>query len=241
MSWNSSTRTLLEPRCWIVPPAESGLLSHTSWLRSSSSAKSTAHPVQDLFIACQDLLVRDLERGRHRRATCARRRPSSFCPLMNHAALARGPLLLVDVERTHDPLDQPELIVAVDDLEVLRELRFLPMHPQQPMGEPWNVPTHIERTENVQQLFDAGAHLGCRLVGERDRQQAVWRDCLHIDQATLCGAPTRGSCRCPRPRSTSMLWSGAETASRCGSFKPERMCVMSKWHADDVLLEDASV
>ena len=90
--------------------------------------------------------------------------------------LPRRPLLLVQFQRAQHTLHQTHLIVRVDDLEVLRQSGFLPMHPQQPVRDAVER-AHPHRRCGHQRLRPP-AHLGRRLVGEGDGQDAVGRDVL---------------------------------------------------------------
>ena len=86
----------------------------------------------------------------------------------------RHPAAVVDFEILEQALDQAQLIVGIDDLEVLRQFRFLPMASQQPMRQA------VKRTDpqvadrHAEQRLDTAAHLGSCLIGERDGKQALW-------------------------------------------------------------------
>ena len=96
--------------------------------------------------------------------------------------LAHRPAVLIDVQRPHHPLDQPLLVVGIEDLEVLRQPRFLPVHAQQAVGDAMEG-AHPKRADrDAQQGIDPLAHLRRRLVGEGHRQQAIGRDAFGFDQ-----------------------------------------------------------
>ncbi len=96
--------------------------------------------------------------------------------------LARRPLLLVQIQLAHDALDQPQLVVGVQNLEVLRQLGVAPVHPQQAVGDA------VERADPhgaggaAEQGFDPAAHFRGGLVREGDRQHAAWRESQRLDQ-----------------------------------------------------------
>ena len=45
------------------------------------------------------------------------------------------PFVFINVERLVDPLNQPQLVIAVQNLEILRQFCILPMGFQQAMGK----------------------------------------------------------------------------------------------------------
>ncbi len=111
-------------------------------------------------------------------------RPQAFVLLTvdEPLRLACRPALLVEAQLADHPLDDALLVVAVEDLEILRQPRFLPVGPQQTVREavegadPHALGTHAE------QLLDAVAHLGGGLVGEGHRKDGVRRGALDLDQ-----------------------------------------------------------
>ncbi len=80
--------------------------------------------------------------------------------------LARRPALFVQPQLADHPLDQTLLIVGVDDLEVLRQARFLPVLAQQAVGDAVEGAHPHAAGGHVEQLLDAAAHFRRRLVGE---------------------------------------------------------------------------
>ena len=92
------------------------------------------------------------------------------------------PFLFVDIERAHDPLDQPQLVIRIQYLEVLRQACLLPVHAQQAVGNAVKRADPHGPDGNVEQRLDALAHLSGRLVGESDRQHAMGRNPFRIDQ-----------------------------------------------------------
>ncbi len=92
--------------------------------------------------------------------------------------LFRRPARLVEVELADHALDQAQLVVAVEDLEALRQAGFLVMQAQHAMREAVEGADPHRRGGNAEQRLDAPAHLARRLVGEghrehRERRQAA--------------------------------------------------------------------
>ena len=79
-------------------------------------------------------------------------------------------------------LDQPQLVVRVDDLEILRQPRLAPVAAQHAMRKAVKRANPEVLHRQFEQGLDATAHLGGRLVGKRHGQQALWRDALDIDE-----------------------------------------------------------
>ena len=92
------------------------------------------------------------------------------------------PAAVVDLEVLQQSLDQAQLVVRIDDLKVLRKLGFLPVPSQQAMSEAVKRADPQVTDGHVEQRLDTAAHLGRRLVGKRDCEQALWRHALDIDQ-----------------------------------------------------------
>ncbi|EMH76398.1 hypothetical protein EHI8A_126200 [Entamoeba histolytica HM-1:IMSS-B] len=96
--------------------------------------------------------------------------------------LACRPALLVEAQFADHPLDDALLVVAVEDLEILRQPRFLPVRAQQAVGQAVEgADPHALRT-HAEQLLDAVAHLGGGLVGEGHREDGVRRGPFDLDQ-----------------------------------------------------------
>ncbi|MNC08135.1 hypothetical protein D3C75_557090 [compost metagenome] len=105
-----------------------------------------------------------------------------FLPVDEPLGLACRPFLLVQAQLAHHPLDQALLVVAVEDLEVLHQPCFLPVGPQQAMGQAVEGADPHARRVDAQQLLDPLAHFCRGLVGEGHRQDRVRRCLLHLDQ-----------------------------------------------------------
>ena len=120
------------------------------------------------------------------------RSPSSFCALIHHCA-ARRPALLVEAELADHPLDGALLVVGIENLEILRQLRLAPVRTQQAMGEPWKVPTHMPcgftcSSCSMRWRISAAA----LLVKVTERIEC--NDARSTRCSGRCGAPVHGSC-----------------------------------------------
>ncbi len=79
-------------------------------------------------------------------------------------------------------LDQPQLVVGIEDLEGFRQARLAPVPAQQAMGDA------VERAHGEalsaagNQCAKARAHLARRLVGEGDGEDRPWRHALGLGQ-----------------------------------------------------------
>lgn len=130
---------------------------------------------------------------------------------------------VVQFQRLHHALDQPQLIVRVHHLEAFGQLRVLPVQAQQAVGQAVEG-TDPHATAAIGQLcVDAVAHLAGRLVGEGHRENAVGRHAIDFMQpgnavgkyAGLAGTGTGQH---------QVVAGGAETASRWAGFRPS-----SRW------------
>ena len=96
--------------------------------------------------------------------------------------LARREARFVELELLHDALDQAQLVVAVEDLEALRQLRVLPVQAQQAMREAMEGADPEPAAAVAQQRVGAMAHLAGGLVGEGHRENAVHGHAVHLVQ-----------------------------------------------------------
>jgi hypothetical protein len=96
--------------------------------------------------------------------------------------LARHPARLVEIERLQDFPQQACLIFRIEDLEGLRQAGLAPMLAQQPMCEAVEGADPEPPAGISQQGLDTPAHLRRRFVGESDREDAVGRCTLHLNQ-----------------------------------------------------------
>ena len=96
--------------------------------------------------------------------------------------IARAVTLLVDILRFHQTLDRGELVLAVQDLERLRQAGRLVVDAQQPIAQA------VERADphaaqvHRQHRRHASEHLARCLVGERHRQDAAGGRAPGLDQ-----------------------------------------------------------
>ena len=94
----------------------------------------------------------------------------------------RDPAGLVEFERLQNLAQQACLILRVENLEALRQAGLAPMQPQQPVGETVEG-AYPERPAGVpEQPLDTAAHFRGGLVGEGDREDAVRRDPLYLNE-----------------------------------------------------------
>ncbi len=82
-------------------------------------------------------------------------------------------LALVQLQRLHHALDQPQLVIAVHDLEAFRQPRILPMQTQQAMRQSMEGADPHPATAVAQLQVGAVAHFTGGLVGEGHREDAV--------------------------------------------------------------------
>ena len=87
--------------------------------------------------------------------------------------LARRPPGLVQLQITEYAADGAVLVIAVEDLEGLRQTGVLPVHAQQTMGQGVKgAHPHTPHWQR-QQALDASTHFGGGLVGKGNREDAV--------------------------------------------------------------------
>ena len=96
--------------------------------------------------------------------------------------LTRRPLLLVEVHRLDQALQQAELVFAVEDLEILRQVGVHMVRAQQAVRQAVEGANPHAALAGAHQLGDTVAHLCCRLVGERHRHDGVRGAVLHALQ-----------------------------------------------------------
>ena len=85
------------------------------------------------------------------------------------------PAGLVQVQVRQYPAHDAKLVLAVDDLEGLRQPGLLPVHPEQAVAESVEGAHPHAAAGELQQLLDAPAHFPGCLVGEGDREYVEWR------------------------------------------------------------------
>jgi hypothetical protein len=87
--------------------------------------------------------------------------------------LTRRPLLLVNVQRLDDALEQPQLVVAVEDLEILRQVGLQVVGAQQAVRQAVEGADPHAALAGTDQMFDTVAHFRRRLVGEGHRHDRI--------------------------------------------------------------------
>ncbi len=92
--------------------------------------------------------------------------------------LARWPARLIEVQIPTDAFHQPELVVAIKDLETLGQPGFLPVLFQQAMRQTVERPNPHALGGKGQHGLYATAHFPCRLVGKCHSENAMGRDAL---------------------------------------------------------------
>ena len=96
--------------------------------------------------------------------------------------LARREFLLIDVGGLHHALDERQLVLAVEDLEELRQPRLAVMRAQHPVARAVKgAHPHAARVDR-QHRADARKHFLRRFVGERDREQSRGARLPGLDQ-----------------------------------------------------------
>ncbi len=96
--------------------------------------------------------------------------------------VARHVARLVQLLLADHLLDQPLLVLAVEDLEARRQAGQLVMQPQQPVRDAVEGAHPHGAARHVEQFLDAVAHLGRGLVGEGDGQDVVGRGAQRADR-----------------------------------------------------------
>ena len=96
--------------------------------------------------------------------------------------LTRRIALVVDAVVLEQSLDQPELVIAVDDLKVLGQAGVLPVGTQQPMSDGVKGADPHMAQRQAQQSLEASTHLPGGLVGEGHRQHGVGREPFSLHQ-----------------------------------------------------------
>src|SRR5258708_2317683 len=95
---------------------------------------------------------------------------------------ARNPAGLVKIERLQYFAQHARLILGIQNLKALRQSGFAPMDAQQPVRQTVKGPQPHGAARHAQQGFDAPSHFARTLVGRGDRQDAVGRCPLDLDQ-----------------------------------------------------------
>ena len=93
--------------------------------------------------------------------------------------LTRRPLLLIEIHRLDQAFQQTELVFAVEDLEILRQVSVHMVRAQQAVRQAVEGANPHAALAGAHQLGDTVAHLRRRLVGERHGHNRVRRAVLH--------------------------------------------------------------
>ncbi len=87
--------------------------------------------------------------------------------------------VFVDLQGAEQPLEEPALVLGVEDLEALEETGLLPVATQQAVGEAVEGADPHAGGGAADERLDAPAHLGRGLVGKGHGQEAPGRGLLH--------------------------------------------------------------
>ena len=85
-------------------------------------------------------------------------------------ALLGRPPFFVNLEGSVNPLDQPQLVIRIEDMKIFRQTGFLPVAAQKTVGQAMKSPDPHAAERLPHELFDSAAHLPRRFVGESHRQ-----------------------------------------------------------------------
>ena len=111
-----------------------------------------------------------------------RAQPFIFLAVDVPHCLTRRPLLLIEIHRLNQTLQQTELVFAVEDLEILRQVGVKMMRTQQTVREAVEGAYPHAALGSAHQLADTVAHLRRRFVGKGHRHNRVRRAVLHAQQ-----------------------------------------------------------
>ncbi len=142
---------------------------------------------QPALIAQRLVLAVDLQHGRGEvipriLLDMLRPQPLILLAVDKPLRLFRRPATLVNLVLPHHPLDQPQLVIAVQDLEIFRQAGILPVRAQQPVSNTVESTKPHPAGRQVHHLLDPVAHLLGRLVGKGHRQDARRRYLIHLHQ-----------------------------------------------------------
>ena len=106
--------------------------------------------------------------------------PLILLPIDEPGHLARGPALFVKIEAAEDPLDQALLVIRIENLKVFGKARFLPVGPQEAMGEAVKGADPKLARGNGNELLKPRPHLRGGLVRKGHGQKAMGRQPLGL-------------------------------------------------------------
>ena len=96
--------------------------------------------------------------------------------------LTRRPAAFIQLQPAANALDQPLLVVGIENLEIAGQTGVLPMGLQQTVRQTVKGPHPQALGADFQHLFNAGAHFPSRLVGEGNSQDRPGRQTLRLYQ-----------------------------------------------------------
>ncbi|VGP98793.1 hypothetical protein SB00610_04850 [Klebsiella quasipneumoniae subsp. similipneumoniae] len=96
--------------------------------------------------------------------------------------LTRRPLLLIEVHRLNQTLQQAQLVFAIEDLEILRQVGVQMVRAQQAVGQAVEGAHPHAALGGAHQLADTVAHLCRCFVGKGHRHNRIRRAVLHAQQ-----------------------------------------------------------
>ena len=102
-----------------------------------------------------------------------RAQPFVFLPVDEPLRLLGRPARLIEVEFAANALDDPQLIVAIENLELLGQSCLAPMRFQESMREAVEGPHPETVGGHLQHILYAAPHFSGCLVGERDGQHGM--------------------------------------------------------------------
>ena len=138
-------------------------------------------PIAGLLVGLINLLP-----GLLNRVTVAlymvRAQPFIFLAVDVPHRLTRRPLLLIEIHRLNQTLEQAQLVFAVEDLEVLRQVGVKVMSAQQPVRQSVESADPHTALGGTHQLANTMAHFRRRFVGKGHRHNGVRGTVLNAQQ-----------------------------------------------------------
>jgi hypothetical protein len=109
--------------------------------------------------------------------------PSFFLLCVDEALrLARWPAIFVKLQAFDEPFDDPMLIVRIENLKCVGQFGVAGMATQQAVGQPVKSAYPKIAGGNTKERLYASSHFTGGLIGEGDRQDALWGDRFGLDQ-----------------------------------------------------------
>ena len=120
-----------------------------------------------------------------------------FLPVDEPLRLLGRPARLIEVEFSANAFDDPQLIIAIENLELLRQSCLAPMRFQESMREAVEGPHPQTVGGHLQHILYAAPHLSRSLVSKGDGQYGMGREPLRPNQP---GDTVHQDTRFARPR-----------------------------------------